>query len=645
MTLPRLLTNLFSTPPPTGNEPKDGLEDNPPRWPCDGENTVLVITPDTQNLAQTLQKYQDPQETITTTSSSTSTTTFRPHTHFTNNRTVILFAPGQYQDCAFQVGYYTQVLGLGANVRDVQFIGKKGGPYCPAYDKDCHGGSSLDTFWRCAENFTCRHALLWAVSQAAPLRRIHAQGDLILSDGAAYASGGHLANAQVDGDLVFGSQQQFLARSVGIGNKIDLCAWSTVLVDCTQKVPPASESVTVHVPTVTVEKPYLVLDQHKRYKLHVPQPRFAQPTTSDHAPIMGLGPILTADTDDIRDFSQVYVAKAKISNNTGEYELDKDVARKINMALKQGKDVVLSPGIFYLSESVQMMVPNQVLLGIGMATLVAPTDGNPCIQVPPRLPGIRVAGIMLEASRLEENMLFSKHKTASLMEWGVQGVSDPGVAANPGVMSDVFARVGGSSLDRAVSTNIMIRIHSGHVLGDNLWLWRADHVELGQHELPNFPPLSYHQTLEGEVPVQTGLEVNGDNVTIHGLAVEHTTEHQVIWNGENGCVQFYQCELPYDVSTDFGLQNYMGYKVNPNVRQHNLGGAGVYSNFRDGNVLVKSAIEHPHAFKERSNAQIINPFTVHLNNQGVIMTVLTDGQQNGGGPALPKKGPARFPPI
>jgi hypothetical protein len=42
----------------------------------------------------------------------------------------------------------------------------------------------------------------------------------------------------------------------------------------------------------------------------------------------------------------------------------------------------------------------------------------------------------------------------------------------------------------------MVRIHSGHVLGDNLWLWRADHVSLGPHELPNFPPLDYHQTVE-----------------------------------------------------------------------------------------------------------------------------------------------------
>jgi hypothetical protein len=165
---------------------------------------------------------------------------------------------------------------------------------------------------------------------------------------------------------------------------------------------------------------------------------------------------------------------------------------------------------------------------------------------------------------------------------------------------------------------------------------------LGDRELPNFPPLSYHQTTKGEVPVKTGLEVNGDNVTIHGLAAEHTTEDQVVWNGENGNVQFYQCELPYDVDGSFGHQNYLGYKVHQNVSEHKLGGAGVYSNFRDYNVLVQAAIQHPRVFED--NSQVTNPFTKHLNNQGRIMTVVTDGNQNGGGPALENQGPSRFPP-
>ena len=59
-------------------------------------------------------------------------------------------------------------------------------------DKRPNGAGSLDTFWRSAENFRTEASdgMLWAVSQAAPLRRVHVAGDLVLHDKGAYASGG-----------------------------------------------------------------------------------------------------------------------------------------------------------------------------------------------------------------------------------------------------------------------------------------------------------------------------------------------------------------------------------------------------------------------------------------------------------------------
>ena len=44
----------------------------------------------------------------------------------------------------------------------------------------------------------------------------------------------------------------------------------------------------------------------------------------------------------------------------------------------------------------------------------------------------------------------------------------------------------------------------------------------------------------------TGLIVNGDNVTMYGLFVEHYQKYQTIWNGNGGRTIFYQNELPYD---------------------------------------------------------------------------------------------------
>lgn len=72
----------------------------------------------------------------------------------------------------------------------------------------------------------------------------------------------------------------------------------------------------------------------------------------------------------------------------------------------------------------------------------------------------------------------------------------------------------------------------------------------------------------------------------------------------------------------------------------------MYSNFRDFNVLVKTAIVHPNASDTK---QVINPFIVHLNNQGRIMTVVSDGYELGGGPVYNNKRPgpmlARYPTL
>ena len=140
--------------------------------------------------------------------------------------------------------------------------------------------------------------------------------------------------------------------------------------------------------------------------------------------------------------------------------------------------------------------------------------------------------------------------------------NDPGDENNPGVLSDVFARVVG--LLRDVSTDVMIRLHSGNIYGDNLWLWRADHTQLQPNEVPNFPGFDFWQTVKEESVVETSLvedsgasnakivsldvelkeeckvknglvvERLATNITIVGLAVEHTTEDQVIWKGDYG---------------------------------------------------------------------------------------------------------------
>ena len=149
---------------------------------------------------------------------------------FGTQRYTLLFEPGTYGTAAdpliFQVGYYTQVAGLGASPADVVINGSidvynqclgEGGTDCIA----------LDNFWRSMSNLTINVAggsgcqtntEFWAVSQAAPMRRVIINGGASLMDycsaGPQFASGGFIADsAFTGGTVVNGSQQQFFVRN------------------------------------------------------------------------------------------------------------------------------------------------------------------------------------------------------------------------------------------------------------------------------------------------------------------------------------------------------------------------------------------------------------------------------------------------
>ena len=90
--------------------------------------------------------------------------------------------------------------------------------------RDCN---ALNNFWRSLSNLTinvsggsgCQsNTEFWAVSQAAPVRRVDINGGVSLMDycsaGPQYASGGFIADsAFTGGTIVNGSQQQFFVRN------------------------------------------------------------------------------------------------------------------------------------------------------------------------------------------------------------------------------------------------------------------------------------------------------------------------------------------------------------------------------------------------------------------------------------------------
>ncbi len=135
---------------------------------------------------------------------------------FGSNRYAYLFKPGKY-DLDVQVGFYTQVLGLGKSPDDVAITGAV---RCKA--RWMANNNATCNFWRCVENLSVTPTLegninIWAVSQATALRRVHVKGDMNLWDGG-WSSGGFIADCKIDGQVNSGSQQQWLSRNAEWGN-------------------------------------------------------------------------------------------------------------------------------------------------------------------------------------------------------------------------------------------------------------------------------------------------------------------------------------------------------------------------------------------------------------------------------------------
>ena len=91
----------------------------------------------------------------------------------------------------------------------------------------------------------------------------------------------------------------------------------------------------------------------------------------------------------------------------------------------------------------------------------------------------------------------------------------------------------------------------------------------------------------------------------------------------SGQVFFFQSELPYDANFSFADKGFVGYKVES--QYHKACGLGVYSNFRDFNVDVKTELLVPN--QPNDSIQMKNMFTVKLDNMGKISSVV-----NGKGP-------------
>lgn len=161
-----------------------------------------------------------------------------------------------------KVGFYTQVMGLGDTPQDVTLKSL----YCPNGDTDFRIGA-LDNFWRSVESLQVNGKVTYAVSQAAPMRRMQINGDLDLfkydyGDAAGFASGGYMGDVVVTGTVNSGSQQQWMSRNSQWG-RWSGGVWNMVFSGCNNAPAShcgnhgASPYTTLPSTQLIAEKPYI----------------------------------------------------------------------------------------------------------------------------------------------------------------------------------------------------------------------------------------------------------------------------------------------------------------------------------------------------------------------------------------------------
>ncbi|HEY0934713.1 MAG TPA: hypothetical protein VGD91_13345 [Trebonia sp.] len=551
---------------------------------------------------------------------------------FDSNRYSLFFEPGTYGSAAsplvFQVGYYTQVAGLGAMPQDTVIDGA-----IDVFNNLCTAGTSNcnadDNFWRSMSNLTLNVDLpsstpaysppavdgygagcdntgeFWAVSQAAPIRRAIINGNVLLQDYCAsnnYASGGFIADSQVSGALDFYGNQQYLVRdsSIGSASGCPNGLWNMVYSGVKGAPAPVftgqcQQNTVLASSPVSEEEPFLNVNSAGAYSVFVPA---AQTGTSGTSWAGG------SEAGKSLPLSSFFVATPATPDAV------------IDVALLAGKNLILTPGVYNVSLPILVSRPGTVVLGLGFATLVPQHGITPMVVAPNT--GVKVSGLIFDAGPVNSPVLLSV------------GTPLPaaGSAANPDTIQDVFFRIGGAETT-ATSATVSLLDNASNSIIDDVWAWRADHG--------------------GDVgwtanKADTGVVVTGSNVTAYGLAVEHYQKSEVVWTGQGGTDVFFQNELPYDVPSQSvwnesaTFSGYPAIQVGSGVKTFHGYGLGSYVVFIDTSATlhVTEAFQAP----KTPGVQFSDTFGVWIGGSGGLDSIV-----NGTGGPVTSTSPGTTTPV
>ena len=551
---------------------------------------------------------------------------------FDSDRYSVFFEPGTYGSAAnplvFQVGYYTQVAGLGSLPSDTVINGAIDvfNNLCTTGTQNCNAD---DNFWRSLSNVDlnvdlpstppayappnldpygagcANSADFWAASQAAPVRRVIVNGNLVTQDYCAndnYASGGFIADSQISGDLDFYGNQQYLVRNSSIGgaNGCPNGLWNMVYSGVQGAPAPAftgqcQQNTVLSASPVTEEEPFLYADANGNFNVFVPS---VQTNSSGTSWASG------SEAGKSLPLSSFFVA------NPGTPVV------AIDLALLAGKNLILTPGVYNLSAPILVSRPDTVVLGLGFATLVPAHGTTPMVVLPNT--GVKVSGLIFDAGSVNSPVLLSV------------GTPLPaaGSATDPDTIQDVFFRIGGAETTTTSATVSLLDNASNSII-DDVWAWRADHGNnVGWNENVG----------------DNGVIVTGNDVTAYGLAVEHYEKSEVEWTGQGGTDVFFQNELPYDVPSQSAwnessaFTGYPAFQVGSGVKTFQGYGMGSYVVFIDTSATlnVTEAFQAPQA----PGIKFSDVFGVWIGGSGGLNSVV-----NGTGGPVTSTNPGTVAPV
>ncbi|MEU9862461.1 discoidin domain-containing protein [Streptomyces sp. NPDC047971] len=551
-----------------------GTTDGGPMLPGGGDlgPNVHIIDPSTPGIQAKLDQVFQQQESA----------------QFGTGRHAFLFKPGTYDGLNAQIGFYTQIAGLGLRPDDTTFNGDV------TVDAGWFDGNATQNFWRAAENLALNPVNgtnRWAVSQAASFRRMHVKGGLNLApSGYGWASGGYIADSRIDGTVGPYSQQQWYTRDSAVGG------WTNGVWNMTfsgvEGAPatsfPDPPYTTLDTTPISREKPFLHLDGGE-LKVFAPAKR-----TNARGVSWANG---TPQGESI-PLSRFYVVKPGTT------------AATMNAAVAQGLHLLFTPGVYHVDRTIDINRAGTIVLGLGLATII-PDNGVTAMRVAD-VDGVRLAGFLIDAGPVN---------SPTLLEIGPQGASADH-AANPTTVQDVYLRIGGAGPGRATTSMV---VNSDDTIIDHTWVWRADHGEGWGWETNR---------------ADYGVRVNGDDVLATGLFVEHFNKYDVEWYGERGRTIFFQNEKAYDAPDQAAIQNgptkgYAAYRVDDSVDVHEGWGMGSYCYYN-----VDPTIRQDHGFKApvKPGVRFHSLLVVSLGGNGQYEHVINDiGAPTSGTSTVPSK--------